>query len=145
MATKINVRSPFYIKVDNDSLSSATLSLYIYEGTKETDKPATPQYTITKNVISNNNYIVYEISELVRDYININFNQERTLDAYVARINADGGVFESNSLLTTFSQEYDNDYSSGAVWVEADVDLLDAPNLFTKVTLCGVYLHSSTS
>lgn len=128
MANKINVRSPFYIKVDNDSLSSTILSLYVYEGTKETDKPASAQYTITKNVISGNSFIAYEISELVRDYINVNFNQERTLDAYIQRVEEDGGTFESNSLLTTFSQDFDADYSSGTVWVEADVELYDAVN-----------------
>ena len=107
---------------------SATMYLYVYEGTKETDKPASPQFTITKNTIGSNNYLVYEISELVRDYLDVNFNQESTLDAYVARIEADGGVFESNSLLTAFSQAYDDDYSSGAVWVEADVNLYTSTN-----------------
>lgn len=128
MATKINVRSPYFIKVEDDSLASAILSLYVYEGTKETDKPASAQYTITKNAISNNNFVAYEVSELVRDYINVNFNQERTLDAYIQRVEDDGGIYEENSLLTSFSQELDNDYSSGTIWVEADVTLYPQVN-----------------
>lgn len=126
MSTIINARSPFYIKAQAPSMLSSTMYLYIYEGTKETDKPASAQFTITKNTVSNNNYTVYEFSELVRDYLDVNFNQERTEDAYVLRIQADGGVFESNSLLTAFSQAYDDDYSGGAVWVEADINLQDA-------------------
>ena len=76
MATKINVRSPFYIKPSNSSLVSATMQLYIYTGVLTTDKPASAQYTITKNEIDNNNYVVFEISELVRDYLDIEFDGE---------------------------------------------------------------------
>jgi hypothetical protein len=76
MATKINVRSPFYIKPSNGSLVSATMQLYIYTGVFTTNKPASAQYTITKNEIDNNNYVVFEVSELVRDYIDIEFDGE---------------------------------------------------------------------
>ncbi len=76
MATKINVRSPFYIQPTNGSLASATMQLYIYTGVLTTDKPASAQYTITKNEIDSNNYVVFEISELVRDYIDIEFDGE---------------------------------------------------------------------
>ena len=94
MATKINVRSPYYIKASNASLASATLSLYIYTGTFTTDK-GTAKYTITKNEISSNNYVVYEIAELVRDYLDI---------------------------------EFDGEYDSQTVWVEADIEMFDAIN-----------------
>lgn len=94
MATKINVRSPYYVKVSNGSLASATLSLYIYTGTFTTDK-GTPKYTISKNEIGTNNYIVFEIAELVRDYLDI---------------------------------EFDGEYDSQTVWVEADIEMFDAIN-----------------
>lgn len=136
MANKLNTRSPFYIKAEDSTMQSATMFLYVYEGEKSTDKPTTPQYTITKNVIGSNKYVVYEISELVRDYLNVTFNQERTLDAYIARIEADGGVFESNSLLTNFSLLLDDDYSSGTVWVEADV------NLYTSTNATGTLIET---
>jgi len=94
VATKINVRSPYYIKASNASLASATLSLYIYTGTFTTDK-GTAKYTITKNEISSNNYVVFEIAELVRDYLDI---------------------------------EFDGEYDSQTVWVEADIEMFDAIN-----------------
>ena len=94
MATKINVRSPYYVKASNASLASATLSLYIYTGTFTTDKGAA-KYTITKNEISSNNYVVFEIAELVRDYLDIDF---------------------------------DGEYDSQTVWVEADIEMFDAIN-----------------
>ena len=93
MATKINVRSPFYIKASNASLASATLQLYVYPGIFTTNKPPSAQYTITKNEIDSNNYVVFEISELVRDYIEI---------------------------------EFDGEYDSQCVWVEADITLYNS-------------------
>ena len=88
MATKINVRSPYYIKVSNVNALSAIMELFIYTGTFTTDK-GTAKYTITKNGIGTNNYVVFEISELVRDYLDI---------------------------------EFDGDYDSQTVWVEADIE-----------------------
>jgi hypothetical protein len=76
MATKINVRSPFYKKTEDSSLASALMELYIYTGVLTTDKPSSPQYTITKNTIDSNTYVVFEISELVRDYLDIEFDGE---------------------------------------------------------------------
>jgi hypothetical protein len=75
MATKINVRSPFYIKVGDANLSYATLQLYIYTGVKDiTPDAADLKYTITKSELSFNNFVVFEISELVRDYLEIEFD-----------------------------------------------------------------------
>ena len=94
MATKINVRSPYYVKASNASLASATLELFIYTGTFTTDK-GTAKYTISKNEIGTNNYVVFEIAELVRDYLDI---------------------------------EFDGEYDSQTVWVEADIEMFDAIN-----------------
>lgn len=78
MATKINVRSPYYIKTTpaSGTLSSASMSLYIYTGILGTNKPASAQYTITKTPIGSNNFVVYEVAELIRDYLDIIFNGE---------------------------------------------------------------------
>jgi hypothetical protein len=75
MATKINVRSPFYIKTEHSNLASAKMRLYIYTGSITIDK-GSPKYTITKNTIDSNTYVVFEISELVRDYLEIEFDGE---------------------------------------------------------------------
>lgn len=77
MATKINVRSPYYIKTTpaSGTLVSATMSLYIYTGTFTTDK-GTAKYTITKTPLGGNNYVVFEVAELVRDYLDIEFDGE---------------------------------------------------------------------
>ena len=88
MATKINTRSPYYIKVSNVNALSAIMELFIYTGTFTTDK-GTAKYTISKNGIGINSYVVFEIAELVRDYLDI---------------------------------EFDGEYDSQTVWVEADIE-----------------------
>jgi hypothetical protein len=77
MATIINSRSPFFVKVENASLGNVTLKLYIYEGSKKTSPDSSDlKYTISKSSIENNDYVVFEISELIRDYINVKYDGE---------------------------------------------------------------------
>lgn len=87
MAQIINTRSPFYIKVSDSSLATATLQLYIYEGAKDTTPDAADlKYTITKSELENNNQVVFEISELIRDYIDVKYDGE--YDSYCVWANA---------------------------------------------------------
>ena len=109
MATKINVRSPFYIKANNSSLASATMQLYIYTGVLTTNKPASPQYTITKNEIDTNNYVVFEISELVRDYLDIEFDGE--YDSQTVWVESDITMYDAaDGGGSTVGSPINNDY-----------------------------------
>ena len=77
MATKINLRSPYYIKVSKTALTSVELKLYIYTGTFTANgsvAAGTLRYTINKKPLGSNAYIVFEVSELVRDYLEVEFN-----------------------------------------------------------------------
>lgn len=86
MARLINTRSPFYIKVSDSNLQSARLQLYIYEGTKDTSPDAADlKYTIDKAELEETNYVVFEISELVRDYIDAKYDGE--YDSYCVWVN----------------------------------------------------------
>ena len=86
MATKINVRSPFYLKVSQTNIATATLNLYIYTGTFVANASvANPKYTITKDVLTSG-FIVFEVAELVRDYREIEF--DGTYSSQVVWVNA---------------------------------------------------------
>ena len=77
MATKINLRSPYYIKVSKTALTSVELKLYIYTGTFTANgsvAAGTLRYTINKKPLGSNAYVVFEVSELVRDYLDVEFN-----------------------------------------------------------------------
>ena len=67
MSTKINVRSPYYVKVSNASLHSVTLRLYVWTG--ETTDTNTLRYTFTKTEVGSNNYVVFELSEFINDFL----------------------------------------------------------------------------
>ena len=136
MSTIINARSPYYIKVEpaTGTLSSASMELFIYSGTFTTDKPGTPQYTISKDIIGTNNYVIYEITELIRDYLNTEY----------ASFATDGVWVEADITLTkTSGSETQNlDYLSfdGYGYFEDGVNprtLIDPVNTLVDSTTTG--------
>tara|TARA_R100000654_G_scaffold4293_2_gene12743 strand:+ start:1555 stop:2655 length:1101 start_codon:yes stop_codon:yes gene_type:complete len=54
------------------TISQATLEIYIYTGVAG-QLPSTPQYTLTKSKLNSQDIIIFEVSELIKDYIDINF------------------------------------------------------------------------
>lgn len=89
MQTKINLRSPYYIKVSKTNLTSVTLDLYIYTGTFTANASVaagTLRYQISKKPLGSNDFVVYEISELVRDYLEIEF--DGSYDSQAVWVNA---------------------------------------------------------
>jgi hypothetical protein len=81
--SKINARSPFYISVTADNLTSCKLELFIYTGTQgvgatNNDRPTTATYTLRSFAIDE--VCVFEISELVRDYFTNSFDGDYATD-----------------------------------------------------------------
>jgi hypothetical protein len=95
------LRSPYHISEDIGSDLSAKLEITI---------DGTLQYTIVKNKTSSSNYVLFEISELVRDYVDITYNgniNDSDLNVVVSyvlsvypQINAGGSATSSST--TTF-------------------------------------------
>ncbi len=69
----INTRSPHFLSVSNADLATATLDIEIYTGNETTGYSGTPQYSLSKKIILNTTKISFEISELIRDYLDITF------------------------------------------------------------------------
>ncbi len=70
---RINTRSPYWVSVDNTELSYAILKLYVYTG-NSSNVPSEPNYTIRKSVLSGQDTVFFEISELIRDELDVVFN-----------------------------------------------------------------------
>lgn len=68
MSTKINVRSPFYKKYSATNLRYVNLTIYVYSGTKTTDK-GTAKYKLKKYPTESNNYVIFQLSDIIRDYL----------------------------------------------------------------------------
>ncbi len=105
MATKINVRSPFFTRTEFDNtLYKAELKLYVYNGTKVTDK-GSPVYNLSKTntinyTISGFSYkgISFEISELVRDYLDVTF--DGSYNSYNKWVRAEQFFYTTNTITT---------------------------------------------
>ena len=131
MSTIINARSPYYVKVEpaSGTLSSVEMKLYIYSGTLTTDKPSFATYTITKDIIGSNNYVIFEFTELIRDYIVTEYGSYST----------DGVWVETDFTLTktSGSETQNNDYLAfdGYGYFEDGVNPRTSTNpAVTKVT-----------
>ena len=57
------------------ALKRIELDLYIWEGL-EANQPSVPQYQINKSRIDTHTNITIEIGELVRDYLEVSFNDD---------------------------------------------------------------------
>lgn len=71
----LNVRSPYFIEVDEDGQLAAKVDLYIWH--KGETEPAQPTYTLQKNIVSpTQTNIVFNISPFVAEFVeNINAEQ----------------------------------------------------------------------
>lgn len=117
MATKINIRSPYYWSKSYSATGTpppssmeTVINLFIWEGALSS-VPSIPKYTLRSPVVQYENlatnwYSTFEISELVRDYIDYT---------------------------------YDGTYSSECVWVAINLDGTSTYELFIAVDGYGYY------
>jgi len=71
--SKILARSPFWINATETNLISASIELWIYQGTAVTDRPAAANYTIQSSVTDTPNNVYWDISDLVKDFIDTKY------------------------------------------------------------------------
>ena len=88
------------------SLKSVVVDLYVWDGTIS-DQPVSPAYTINKSVISGQTNITLEISELVRDFFTITFNDDynsiaRYVRTVVNSFDDSDEPFDTNPIVTDY-------------------------------------------
>ena len=91
----INLRSPYYTGTAIPNTAYATLDISIWNGSLYS--PVTAQYNLRKSVVGTNSSVFFEISELIRDYLDITF---------------DGNYIGQNVWVKTIQTTYN---SSGAI------------------------------
>jgi hypothetical protein len=63
------------------TLHSVKLNIFVYTGTQNTYTESDLKYTLEKERLSTHDYVIFEIAELVRDYIDVTFNNDYTSTA----------------------------------------------------------------
>ena len=84
------------------ALKTVQLQLYIYEGTSGSYTGTDLKYTLQNSLIGDDTNVIFEISELVRDYLTISFNND-----YVSRC-----LWATT--VATFLDENDNVFTYGS-------------------------------
>ena len=69
----INTRSPHFISASNVDLAYATLDIEIYSGDRDTAYTGTTQYSLRKQIVLSQTRVSFEVSELIRDYLDMLF------------------------------------------------------------------------
>ena len=124
----LNLRSPIF--TGNTILTDGynVYKIYIYDFIV----PSEPQYTIRKNYNANFNAGEIEISELVRDYLDITFGNDynsqcKRIKVDYEKYNSDGSFNQSGNLINgAFA------YDSYSYFEETDFDVDDSPIMISN-------------
>jgi hypothetical protein len=82
---RINTRSPYWVNVNENGISYAILKLYVYTG-NSSNVPTEPTYQIRKSVLSGQDNVYFEVSELVRDELDTVFDGDYNGQAVWVRV-----------------------------------------------------------
>lgn len=127
----INLRSPYYVSISNASLSYATLEIKIWNA--EIPIPVTPQYTLRKSVISGNTSVYFEISELIRDFLDTEFNG--IYNSYCLIAESTIKAYNSSDTLLSTSVQTNFAFDSYSYFEEQNFDLDNISTLITNRTI----------
>ena len=111
----INTRSSRYVNTSITNTSYTTLDIYIWEGSK--NATTTPVYSLKKFSVNGNTFVSYEVSELIKDYINVSFNGDYNgqLVWYKSTIKA---YDSSDTLLSTINSSTQSAFDSYSYFEE---------------------------
>lgn len=108
----INTRSPYYVSTAINNTSYSTLNIYIWTGQSNASTPII--YSLKKYALSGSIIISYEVSELIRDYLDVTFDGDyngqsvwvKTIRTVYNSSNAVIGTFISTPLSALDSYSY---------------------------------------
>lgn len=125
------------------AISTAQLSLYIYTGTSGSYTSSDLKYTIQKERINADDIINFEVSELIRDYIDVNFNND-----YLSKcvwVTAITNLFDENNQPYTYSNPQNDTYLAldGYGYFEDEVNPELSRNAL--ITANNIYLPEGTA
>jgi len=90
------------------ALDNIVLDLYIYDGLSSSYTDTDKKYSIQKSLITGDTKINFEIGELVRDYLDINFNDD--YNSYAVWVRASATLRDKNDIELTHSSPNTSTY-----------------------------------
>ena len=117
----INTRSPYYVSTAINNTSYSTLDIYIWTGQSNASTPII--YSLKKYALSGSIIISYEISELIRDYLDVTFDGDyngqsvwvKTIRTVYNSSNTVIGTFTSTPLSALDSYSYFDEGTSFSI------------------------------
>jgi len=125
------------------AIKTVDLQIYIYEGTAGSYADTDLKYQIQKEILSGDTNVVFEIAELVRDYLDLTFN-----DDYLSRVlwvTTVATILDENDQVYTYGSPVSNTYiaTNGYGYFEDEINPeLQRHALFTPNT---IYLPEGTA
>ena len=126
----INTRSPYFESYTIGNAVSVNLSIKIWTGDKTSDIPETFQYELNKKAINTGDTVSFEISELIRDYIETNFNGDYNSEPVWVYLFAQG--VEADGDLTSPSISTQIAYDGYSYFENPDFDIDEESILITN-------------
>jgi len=127
--TTIKLRSPYFIKtLPTTNAHYVAIGLRFWQGS-ETNPPATYNYNLTKFCVDNQDFVIFEISALTRDYLKLTFSGTYSED-YAIWSRYDYTVFDVNGTAlyslgeTQVASDGYTEFSDGMNYLPSSEDLL---------------------
>jgi hypothetical protein len=90
------------------ALKTVQLQVYVYDGTSGTYTSSDLRYTLQNSIIGTDSNVLFEIAELVRDYISIEFNDDYVCNAkWVTTV---ATLLDDNDVVFTYGSPVTNTY-----------------------------------
>jgi len=128
----INTRSPYYVSIKDASISYATLDIFIWSG-NSSSPPSPAQYSLKKFKISTNTLVSFEISELIRDYIDITFSGG--YEGQAVWMKYDVKAYDSSNVLLDDDGETILAVDGYSYFEEPNFDIDDSPVMISNRTI----------
>ena len=109
----INARSPYYVSITNAAISYATLDISIWSGSSATVATGNTSYSLKKSIHTTGIRVSFEISQLVRDDLDVNFDGNYTISA-----ESDGGAKWVKTIIKAFNS---SDAQVGSTVTETNI------------------------
>ena len=90
------------------AIKTVDLKIYVYEGTEGSYASTDLRYEIQKEILTGDTNVVFEIAELVRDYLTVDFNNDYLSKAIWATTIAT--ILDENDIVYSYGSPVSNNY-----------------------------------